>query len=102
MKRSSPTLHDFHCWKQTNLKAKTSFRGRQVQHVSVIGWISRILVIVGGLNWGLIGVANYNAVAAIFGEGTMASKVVYSLVGLAAIWELVRLVTREPVATGAD
>ena len=73
-----------------------------MHRMSVIGWISRILVIIGGLNWGLIGVANYNLVAAVFGEGSMASKVVYSLVGLAALWELVRLVTREPVAARRD
>lgn len=70
-----------------------------MQEVSVIDWISRILVIIGGLNWGLIGVANYNLVAAIFGDGSMASKVVYTLVGLAALWEIIRLAFREPVAT---
>ena len=73
--------------------------GRAGAKVSVIDWISRILVIIGGLNWGLIGIANYNLVAAIFGDGSMASKVAYVLVGLGALWELIRLAFREPVAT---
>jgi hypothetical protein len=70
--------------------------------MSVIDWISRILVIVGGLNWGLIGAANYNLVAAVFGDGSMTSRVVYSLVGLAALWELIRLAFRQPVAARRD
>lgn len=44
-----------------------------------------ILVIVGGLNWGLIGFFQYDLVAAIFGVMTIASRVVYALVGLSAL-----------------
>jgi uncharacterized membrane protein YuzA (DUF378 family) len=62
-----------------------------------IDWLSRILVIIGGLNWGTIGTMGYNFVEAIFGIGTMASRIVYSLVGLAALYELIRLAFREPV-----
>jgi len=65
--------------------------------MSVVDWISRILVIVGGLNWGLISASKFNAVAAILGEDTSASRFVYGLVGLAALYELVRLAFREPV-----
>jgi uncharacterized membrane protein YuzA (DUF378 family) len=64
--------------------------------MSFIDWISRILVIIGGLNWGLIGFSGYNLVSSIFGEGTSASRIVYSLVGLAAVYELIRLLFREP------
>jgi uncharacterized membrane protein YuzA (DUF378 family) len=54
------------------------------------------LIIVGGLNWGLVGVAKFDLVAAIFGgmefgETNAASRVVYALVGLAAVYELFRL-----------
>lgn len=45
-----------------------------------------ILVIVGGLNWGLVGFFNYDLVAAIFGIMTMTSRVVYAIVGLAALY----------------
>jgi hypothetical protein len=43
------------------------------------------LVIVGGLNWGLVGLLNFNLVSAIFGTGMLAN-IVYDLVGLSAIY----------------
>ena len=48
--------------------------------------ISIILVIVGGLNWGLVGLFNFDLVAAIFGDMSSLSIIVYTLVGLAAIY----------------
>ena len=53
--------------------------------------LTRILLIVGGLNWGLVGVANFDLVAAIFGAGALLAKVVYTLVGLSAIVQVVLL-----------
>lgn len=47
--------------------------------------IALILVIIGGLNWGLVGLVDFDLVAAIFGEMSAISRIVYSLVGLAAI-----------------
>ena len=47
--------------------------------------IALILVIIGGLNWGLVGLLNFNLVSAIFGQGTIAA-IVYILVGLSAIY----------------
>ncbi|MGY8526687.1 DUF378 domain-containing protein [Paracidovorax citrulli] len=52
---------------------------------STLGAISLILLIIGGLNWGLVGIANFDLVAALFGEGSMLSRIVYILVGLAAL-----------------
>ena len=46
---------------------------------------SYILVLVGAINWGLIGLFEFDLVAAIFGEMTVLSRAVYSLVGLSAI-----------------
>lgn len=43
------------------------------------------VAIIGALNWGLIGLFNFNLVAAIFGEGSTASRIVYALVGLAGL-----------------
>ncbi len=54
--------------------------------------ITLILVIIGGLNWGLVGLFEFDLVAAIFGVGSMLSKIVYVLVGLSALWQLVPLV----------
>jgi uncharacterized membrane protein YuzA (DUF378 family) len=44
------------------------------------------LVIVGALNWGLVAVADFDLVAAIFGTGSAISRLVYILVGLAALY----------------
>ena len=44
------------------------------------------LLIVGGINWGLVGLMNLDLVATIFGEGSTLSRIVYSLVGLSAIY----------------
>ena len=54
--------------------------------------VTLILVIVGGLNWGLVGTLNVDIVAAIFGAGSPLSRLVYIVVGLSAIWQVVPLV----------
>lgn len=43
------------------------------------------IAIIGALNWGLIGVANYNVVEHLLGVGTVATRIVYSLVGLSGL-----------------
>lgn len=50
-----------------------------------------LLLIIGGLNWALVGLANTDVVATLFGAGTMLSKVVYTLVGASAVFQLVQL-----------
>jgi uncharacterized protein len=60
--------------------------------------IAALLLIVGGLNWGLVAVAKFDLVAWIFGEdfgGTnAASRIVYGLVGLSAIYAIASLLGR--------
>lgn len=53
--------------------------------MKTIKTIALILVIIGGLNWGLVGLLNFDLVAAIFGNMSVISRVVYTLVGLSAI-----------------
>lgn len=53
--------------------------------------VTLILLIIGGLNWGLVGAADLDLVAALFGEGSALSRIVYILVGLSALWQLIRL-----------
>ncbi len=54
--------------------------------------ITQILLIVGGLNWLLVGLFEWDLVAALFGGQTAAlSKIVYILVGLCAIWQLIKI-----------
>lgn len=47
--------------------------------------IALTLLIIGGLNWGLVGLFNYNLVDALFGTATWISRIIYTLVGLSAI-----------------
>jgi len=54
--------------------------------LNVIDWIAIVLVIVGGLNWALVGLFNFDLVAVIFGSMSLLSRIVYDLVGLAAIY----------------
>ena len=57
--------------------------------LNTLEWITLILVIVGGLNWGLVGIFKFDLVAAIFGEMKIISRLVYTLVGLSAIYLVV-------------
>lgn len=49
--------------------------------------LAAILLVVGGLNWGLVGAFNFDLVAAIFGKMSVLSKVVYVLVGISALYQ---------------
>lgn len=55
--------------------------------------LALVLLIVGGLNWGLVGMLNFDLVAAIFGEMSFLSKVVYSLVGISSVYVAVTAAT---------
>lgn len=46
------------------------------------------LVIIGGINWGLIGLFNYNLVDSLFGTMSLVSRIIYTLVGISAIWAI--------------
>ena len=53
----------------------------------ILDKIALILAIIGGLNWGSIGLFRFDIVAALFGGQTsMVSRIIYALVGLAALW----------------
>lgn len=56
--------------------------------LNFLDWLTIILVIVGALNWGLVGFFSFDLVAAIFGVMSVISRVVYALVGLSAIYLL--------------
>jgi uncharacterized membrane protein YuzA (DUF378 family) len=67
-----------------------------------VDWIALILVIIGGLNWGLVGLFDYNLVDAIFGVGSAISRIIYILVALAALYMIyygVRSEESRPVRT---
>lgn len=53
-----------------------------------LDWLALILLVVGGLNWGLVGVFDFNLVSYLFGEMSVLSRVIYDLVGLSALYML--------------
>lgn len=61
---------------------------------SALSYAVLILLIVGGLNWGLVGLLNWNLVTALLGKWPMAVTTVYVLVGLAALVKLYKVCTR--------
>ena len=54
----------------------------------VLDVVVTVLLLIGALNWGLIGFFEYNLVAAIFGEAGVIGRVIYATVGLAALYEI--------------
>jgi uncharacterized membrane protein YuzA (DUF378 family) len=50
-----------------------------------------VLLVVGGLNWGLVGTMGFDLVRAIFGDMTLLSRIVYTLVGIAAVYQIFNL-----------
>lgn len=60
-------------------------------------YLTLALLIVGGLNWGLVAIAQFDLVAWIvgldFGETNVVSRIVYALVGLSAVYQATRLVS---------
>src|SRR3546814_15270885 len=58
---------------------------------STLNIVTLILLIIGGLNWGLVGLFEFNLVAAIFGEMSLLSQIIYILVGLSALWQIIAL-----------
>ena len=49
------------------------------------------LLAIGGLNWGLVGIFQFDLVGAIFGEMSVLSRIVYALVGIAAVYDVVAI-----------
>lgn len=65
-----------------HLDAKSSDR------MNALDWTAMILMIVGGINWGLVGLFNFNLVATLFGEMSALSRIVYTLVGISAVYSI--------------
>ncbi len=55
----------------------------------IINLIAYILVIIGGINWFIIGVSGFDLVAGIFGTLSVVSRIIYILVGLSALWLII-------------
>lgn len=60
--------------------------------ISILGTIAYVLLLIGGINWGLIGAFDFNLVAYLFGEGTMLARSIYTIVGIAALISIVLVI----------
>lgn len=74
--------------------------------MKTINLITLLLVIIGGLNWGLVGLVDYDLVAGLFGgDDAVLARFVYILVGASALWQLIpftkALSTRPHVTTAS-
>ena len=54
--------------------------------MKVIDTIALVLIIIGAINWGLVGIFNFNLVDAIFGAMSIISRIIYILVGISGLW----------------
>ena len=54
--------------------------------MKVIDKIALVLIIIGDINWGLVGIFNFNLVDSIFGTMSMVSRIIYALVGISGLW----------------
>lgn len=56
-------------------------------HKAIVGW----LVAIAAVNWGLVGLMNINLVESLFGAGTVLTKAVYVIIGLAGVYKIYHL-----------
>ena len=62
--------------------------------MNALDWVSMVLLIIGGLNWGLVGLFGLDVVATILGDSSLLARVAYGLVGLAALYSIFGIFTK--------
>ena len=60
--------------------------------MGTLDWIGFILAIIGALNWGLVGVFKWDLIAKLFGDMTTLTRVVYTIIGVAALYRIYSVV----------
>lgn len=71
-------------------------KGKHMKNMTVLDWIAVILLIVGGLNWGLVGLFRFDLIAALFGYMSWFSRLLYILVGISAIYVIAIFFKHQP------
>jgi len=56
------------------------------KRMNLFDWLAMVLLIVGGINWGLVGFFGFDLVASIFGDMSVVSRFIYAIVGLSALY----------------
>lgn len=65
-----------------------------MKNLNAFDWIAFIVLIIGGVNWGMISLFNIDLVSSLFGVMTTFTRVVYGLVGLSALYSGYALLTK--------
>ena len=63
--------------------------------MKIIDKIALVLIVIGAVNWGLIGLFEFDLVATLFGDMSALSRIVYSLVGIAGLWGIKMLFDKD-------
>jgi len=67
---------------------RVNIHARERPAMSAIDYIAMALLIIGGLNWAMVGLFDVDMVATLFGPGTALTRIVYVVVGLAALYSI--------------
>lgn len=67
---------------------------------AIVGKIAYILIVIGAINWGLVGLLNLDLVATIFGGIPILAKIIYILVGLSGVYALFCMITKKGSCCG--
>lgn len=65
-----------------------------MKSLGTLDWVAICLVIIGGLNWGLVGFFDYNLVSALFSRAPVIENIIYAAVGIASLY-MIFLVSRK-------
>ena len=59
-----------------------------MKNTRLVGTFAAVLLLIGGLNWGLIGLFRWDLIASIFGDMSPLTRIIYVLIGLAAVYDI--------------
>ena len=65
-----------------------------MKNLNTLDWLALALIVIGGINWGFVGLLNINLVGSLFGTMSMVTQTVYALVGVAALYVVFILSTK--------
>lgn len=75
-----------------------------MKNLNAFDWAALLVLVIGGINWGVISLFNVDLVSLLFGYMTVATRVVYGLVGLAALYSMyilsIKTTTESPYTGG--
>lgn len=69
--------------------------------MNAVDYVAWLLIVVGGLNWGLVGAFDYNLVDSLFGVDSALATIVYVLVGLAAVYSILAVAIKHGKGSSA-